>query len=102
MPHILPEINTLEQHSAHLSSKPDDYRPDCCPHCGKGGLWSHGCYTRQSDREHGSADSLNPVRIPRFLLSFLPQNMFNITRMHFPETMVSMAYPAACSIHGFE
>jgi len=68
---ILPGITTIEQHQTQLSSNPDDYRPDRCPHCCKSGLHCHGCYPRQSDREHGSRDSLNPVRIPRFPVSTL-------------------------------
>jgi hypothetical protein len=102
MAHILPGITTVEQHRTHYLSKPEDYRPDCCPHCGKAGIWRHGRYTRQADREHGSRDSLNPVSIPRFLLSFLPQNMFNITRMHCAGTLVSMAYSTGCSGNDLE
>ena len=64
MSHILPGITTLEQHLAHLSSAPDDYRPDCCPHCDQGCLWRHGSYVRQSDREHDSRNSLNPACSP--------------------------------------
>ncbi len=94
---ILPGIQDLNQHVSHLSTNPEDYRPNCCPHCCKSGLHCHGFYTRQSDREHGSRDSLNPVLIPRFLLSTLWQNMFYVTRMPCIETMVSMAYPAGCS-----
>jgi len=96
MPQILPGITTIEQHLTHLSISPNDYRPDSCPHCCKSGLHCHGCYPRQSDREHGSRDSLNPVRIPRFPLSTLWQNMFYTTRMHCPEAMVFMAYPTGC------
>ncbi len=102
MRHILPGITTIEQHLMHLLISPEDYRPESCPYCCKKALHHHGCYPRQSDREHGSRDSQNPVPIPRFLLSFLQTNMFNIARMHCAEAMVSMAHPAACSMHDFE
>jgi len=97
---ILSGIHNLKQHDEHLSSTPEDYRPDCCPHCCKSGLHCHGCYPRQSDREHSSRDSLNPVRIPRFPLSFLPQNMLYIARMHCAEALVFMAYPTGGSGDG--
>jgi len=97
---ILPGIQNLKQHLARLSSNPESYRPDRCPHCCKSGLHCHGCYTRQSDREHGSRNSLNPVRIPRFPLSFLPQNMLYIARMHCAGEMLSMAYPTGGSGDG--
>jgi len=100
MSHILPGINTIDQHRTHLSSNPEDYRPECCPYCGKSGLHGHGCYGRQSDREHGSRDSLNPVRIPRFQVSFLQKYMLDIARMSCPWTMVSVAYPTGCSDYG--
>ncbi len=99
---ILPGITTIEQHLAQLSSNPESYRPENCPHCYKSGLHCHGCYTRQSDREHGGRKSLNPVSIPRFLLSFLQTNLFNASRMPCAKTMVSMAYPAGGSAHGAE
>ncbi len=97
---ILQGINNLEQHKATVLSNPDAYRPARCPYCSKAGLQHYGRYFRQSDREHGSRDSLNPVPILRFLLSFLQEIMFYIARMPCTETMVSMAYSASCADHG--
>ena len=97
---ILQGITNLKQHKAKVLLDPDAYRPDNCPYCSKEKLWHYSRYYRQSDREHGSRDSLNPVPILRFLLSFLQDNMFNITRMPCAETMVSMAYPASCTDDG--
>jgi len=71
-------ITTLKQHNAKVLSDPDAYRPDNCPYCSKEKLWRNGRYFRQADREHGSRDSLNPVPILRFLLSFLRYNMLYI------------------------
>jgi hypothetical protein len=99
---ILQGITNLKQHKAKVLSDPDAYRPDRCPYCSKEGLWHYGRYFRQSDREQVSRDSLNPVPILRFLLSFLPHIMFYITRMPCTETMVSMAYSASCSGDGLE
>jgi len=98
---ILHGIQTLTQHLIRIETSPDDYRPDCCPSCGKSGLWHHGRYHRQSDREHGSSDSLNPLPILRFLLSILQAHLLNAARMHCAEAMVSMAYPTGGAIHGF-
>ncbi len=65
---ILSGVHTLLQHLLLLSETPECFRPERCPHCGVGGLWSHGCYTRMADRfgegEHGK--NLNPIPIPRF------------------------------------
>jgi len=99
---ILPGIQDLKQHLAQLSSNPESYRPDRCPHCSKSGLHCHGCYTRQSDREHGGCDSLNPVPILRFPLSFLPSNLFNTTRVPCTEALVSMGYSADSFIYAVE
>lgn len=60
---ILPDIHTLEQHLVQLQRDPESYRPECCPNCGKSGLWCHGGYPRKADRDGGQ---LNPVTIPRF------------------------------------
>jgi hypothetical protein len=55
---------TFEQHLRAVVATPQSYRPDCCPHCGFGCLWGHGCYGRKADR---SVDSdLNPLPIPRY------------------------------------
>jgi len=97
---ILQGINNLEQHKATVLSNPDAYRPAGCPYCSKEKLWKNGCYFRQADHEHGSRDSLNPVPILRFLLSFLQEIMFYITRMPCTETIISMAYSASCTDDG--
>ena len=63
---IVPGIDPLEQHLSTLFSDPERYRPEACPHCGMGGLWSHGCYTRKSDRPPSGDGRQNPIPIPRF------------------------------------
>jgi len=63
---ILIGIHTLKQHVRHLHTQPQEYQPQRCPSCGFHTLWAHGYYQRQADREHGSQDSLNPIRIPRY------------------------------------
>ncbi|HTR10271.1 MAG TPA: DUF6431 domain-containing protein [Paraburkholderia sp.] len=55
---------TFEQHLRAVVATPQSYRPDCCPHCGFGCLWGHGCYDRKADR--GADGDLNPLPIPRF------------------------------------
>ena len=66
MPNILSGIHSLVQHLEHLEATPGDYRPECCLHCGKAGVWCHGAYTRKADRDNPTHSSLNPIRIPRF------------------------------------
>ena len=66
MPRIVPAITTLLQHLHMLSNSPEVYRPSACPHCGLGGLWSHGCYERKADRGPHSSGTLNPIPIPRY------------------------------------
>lgn len=63
---IVPAILSLVEHIKTLQSNPEAYRPEQCPHCGKAGLWCHGYYFRQADRDNPSQESLNPVPIPRF------------------------------------
>ena len=67
MPRIVPAITTLLQHLHMLSKSPEVYRPSACPHCGLGGLWSHGCYERKADRGPHSTGTLNPIPSPRYL-----------------------------------
>jgi transposase-like protein len=64
--HILSSIKHLTQHIQHLNERPNDYKPKGCVHCGWLVLHKHGCFVRQADRERSSADTLNPVKIPRF------------------------------------
>ncbi|WP_371258991.1 DUF6431 domain-containing protein [Ectothiorhodospira sp. BSL-9] len=61
---ILPGIASLEQHLSALLTHPEGYRPKPCPHCGRAGLWCHGCYGRKADRDRGG--TLNPIPITRF------------------------------------
>ncbi len=63
---ILPGIETLEQHQERLRDDPDAYRPERCPHCGKGGLHRHGHYERNVPRGEGMACFLGSLFIPRF------------------------------------
>lgn len=64
--HILSSINHLTQHIQRLNERPNDYKPKACAHCGWLVLHKHGGFVRQADRERSSADTLNPVKIPRF------------------------------------
>lgn len=66
MCHILPAIDSLDQHLYHLKHHPEAYRPQQCPHCGRGGVWRHGHYRRKADREGKDGVYLDPVPIPRF------------------------------------
>jgi transposase-like protein len=66
MGRIVPGIASLNQHQQSLTSEPERYRPERCPHCGKARPWSHGSYARKADREGQGEESLNPVAIPRF------------------------------------
>jgi hypothetical protein len=65
---ILPGIRSLVDHLRTMRLTPEAYRPDQCPYCAHGAVWSHGCYTRKAD-ENSGADSLNPVPIPRYWCS---------------------------------
>ncbi len=66
MARMLPGIETLEQHQERLRDDPEAYRPERCPHCGKGGLHRHGYYERNAPRGEGMAFSLGSLFIPRF------------------------------------
>ena len=50
MGRMLPGIETVTQHQEQLRDDPDAYRPERCPHCGKGGLHHHGHYERNTPR----------------------------------------------------
>jgi len=67
MQRIVGTIVSLVQHLATVFTDPEVYRPAACPHCGRAGVWCHGCYHRKADRTHGDEESLNPVPVPRFL-----------------------------------
>jgi transposase-like protein len=64
---ILPGIHSLEQHLEHLQSEPEAYRPECCPHCGKAGVWRHGHSARKAPPGEGLAYTLGELCIARFL-----------------------------------
>ena len=66
---IIPAIRSLVEHTKMLQTNPEAYRPESCPYCGKAGLWCHGHYFRQADRDKPSRESLNPVPILRFQCS---------------------------------
>lgn len=63
---ILAGITGLLQHLITMESNLNLYRPERCPYCGKDGMWFHGSYDRKPDRHSDSANSLNPIPIPRF------------------------------------
>ncbi len=66
MNRMLPGIETVAQHQEQLRDDPDTYRPERCPHCGKGGMQRHGHYERNAPRAEGMAFSLGSLFIPRF------------------------------------
>ncbi|HEV8052447.1 MAG TPA: DUF6431 domain-containing protein [Parachlamydiaceae bacterium] len=51
-----------------LSQVPHKFKPKCCPHCHKSGLWSHGHYHRKADRD--GHPNLNPIPILRFYCKY--------------------------------
>jgi len=66
MPRILPGITSLMQHLERLDLEPEAYRPCCCPHCHKAGVWCHGHYRRKADWVGTNGEYQDPVPIPRF------------------------------------
>ena len=66
MPRMLPGIETLEQHREGLREDAQAYRPERCPHCGKGGMHRHGHYERNVPRGEGMGFSVGALLIPRF------------------------------------
>ena len=66
MARMLPGIEAVEQHREQLRDDPDSYRPERCPHCGKGGMHRQGHYERNTPRGEGMAFSLGSLFIPRF------------------------------------
>ncbi len=67
MPRIVPDIPNLPQHLALMFSDPERYRPAACSACGLARPWSHGTYTRKSDRSLTGEGPGNPIPIPRFI-----------------------------------
>lgn len=62
---ILPGVDRLIQPIQKRQPAAESYRPEGCPDCGKGGLWVHGRYHRNSAREGRGEAGLNPVAIAR-------------------------------------
>jgi len=65
MNRIVAGIASLAEHLIAVATDPEMYRPAACPHCGRAGVWRHGCYHRKADRSAEGA--LNPVQVLRFL-----------------------------------
>lgn len=68
---IMADIVSLEQYLEILKTlpqNPENYRPTCCPACGKNGLWAHGSYDRKPDRS--PEGKLNPIAILRFICPY--------------------------------
>lgn len=63
---MLPGIETVAQHQQLLWDDPDAYRPERCPHCGKGGMHHHGHYERNTPRGEGLAFLVGSLFILRF------------------------------------
>lgn len=63
---IIPDIDTLGQYLYRLAEDPECPRPECCPYCHHGLLWSHGHYVRKSDRSIPAETSERLVPIYRF------------------------------------
>jgi hypothetical protein len=72
---ILSGVHNLLPHLYLLSQTPECFRPERCPHCGVGGLWSPGGYTREADRfgegENGKYLVDNPAEVSVSFISFL-------------------------------
>lgn len=66
MNRIVGHIASLAEHLIAVVTDPEQYRPAACPHCGRAGVWRHGCYRRKADRRAGG-ESLDPVPVLRFL-----------------------------------
>ena len=66
MARMLPGIEAVEQHREQLRDDPDSYRPERCPHCGKGGMHRHGHYERNAPKGEGIAFSLGSLFIPEW------------------------------------
>jgi transposase-like protein len=69
MNRIVDSIASLAEHVIAVVANAEQYRPDACPHCGRAGVWRHGCYHRKADRSAGDGESLNPVAVLRFVCS---------------------------------
>jgi transposase-like protein len=67
MSRMLAGIETLEQHRELLESRPDAYKPERCPRCGKAGLHHHGHYERNAPRGEGLSLAVGLLMILRFI-----------------------------------
>lgn len=67
MANILADIMTLAQHVFYLKIQPEDYRPQCCPSCGKSKVWAHGYYIRKTKQPTTEAETDEDIMIPRFI-----------------------------------
>lgn len=66
MAHIVAGILSLVQYLKTLKDEPERCRLENCLHCGKSGVWFHGCYPRKADRSKATREALNPIYIQRF------------------------------------
>jgi hypothetical protein len=78
MVRMLTGIETVAQHQDQLRDNPDSYRPECCPHCGKGGLQRHGHYERNAGVV---------VHTP-FLLPKVPPHLLTVARLSVAQAAV--------------
>lgn len=62
---IISRVESLTQYLLMMAEGSIFYETDC-PHCGKSGIWLHGCYPRKADRSCKPGESLNPILIQRF------------------------------------
>lgn len=67
MPGIVAGILSLTHYVASFEDMLKACRLKPCTHCGQSVLWLHGCYARKADRLSRAGESLNPLRIQRFL-----------------------------------
>jgi len=63
---IIPDIDSLTQYLYLLNKDPELCRPECCPHCSHGVMWSHGQYKRKSDRTTPAETDERLIPIHRF------------------------------------
>lgn len=70
---ILADINSLEQYLKQLDAPQDSRRAENrqCGACGKAhALYRHACYYRKPDRFRKRGESLNPVKILRYICQY--------------------------------
>jgi len=96
---LIPD-DTLEQYQERLSCNPESIRPKQCPYCYKADLWSHGFYLRNHDINSHAQQGRNPIRILRFQVSSLPQNVFMPAYIPCSKALVFMEATAGRFIAG--